>query len=87
MHNFMIACRHHMQDCAKGISALRASTASLIRTDGPGHAQASTPARLALLPVFPVMVNQRAMVWDLPIDIGAGNTHSHWILPMRIRWD
>lgn len=73
MHNFMLACQRHSSDCQKGMNAIRASAVSVVKTDAAGH------ARTAALPagryyVFgALVVNQRPMVWQQPIDLRSGS--------------
>jgi len=72
MHSFMVACQQHTADCQKGLNSINAKTVSAIRTDAAGHAH--TPAIPAgRYYVFgTLMVDNKPMVWQEPIDLRAG---------------
>lgn len=69
-----VACETRAPACLQGISAMRADNAILVKTDAGGRAQ-TAPLPAGRYYVFgAVQVSNRAMMWNVPVDLKAGTT-------------
>lgn len=68
-HSFFLACQRRMPECERGVRALMASSAKLLKTDASGHAQtAALPAgRYYVFGAF--SLDNRNMIWNVPVDL------------------
>ncbi len=67
------ACGRHTPDCQKILAAVNADAASAIRADGNGKASMPPVAAGTYYLMISAQYNNRALVWDKPIQLKAGN--------------
>lgn len=67
------ACNQHSPDCQKILAAVNADAASATRSDASGRAAMPPVATGTYYLMISAQYNNHALVWDMPVQLKAGN--------------